>query len=603
MLFLSKALASFVGGIEQPATGDWTMLPSQAGAALGGALQSADRLPDPSTMLSQAAWKSAASLMASSVAGVVLRLWDWASGRESPACTVRYRTQLEPGACLALALAPALAVSWCSWATGASAEDARPRQATVKTPAAQPRPPVAASGFYSALSSHSPRDCYSSRTRTAAAASRDSQWPRHFRSQLDSTQVIHSSSGLFRRSEIQRFQGSLELSLSKMITLIPFLGLAVQIVLASYPHQLNSRGPPAGPSIASLFSVPAGQKLTYPAGIQKSPQPRPAWVQAYKKAKAAGKIPSIPKSTVVDGVAVYPSSFHGKPCNFGSTLCNATSDIRTVPAGTAGISFDDGPANATPSLLKFLRLNNQKATHFLIGSQILPQLASFRALDQAHEHLAVHTFTHSMTTSLTDEEILGELGWTMQIIHDFSVKKHIPHYWRPPYGDVDERVRAIAHHVFNLRTVTWNLDPRDWCLADWVPNGSACKPGSGPQNLEQLKGALSSFAHQPKKNGLLVLEHETHARTEKAFEIPPVPTNWEGSLINTYHLLYNYLIYLHPSSTPPISSHPPVNHDTIHRKDLADCLPSPDWSNLNPPRFITSRRISICSDALLVDPP
>ncbi|MBW0578390.1 hypothetical protein O181_118105 [Austropuccinia psidii MF-1] len=43
-------------------------------------------------------------------------------------------------------------------------------------------------------------------------------------------------------------------------------------------------------------------------------------------------------------------------------------------------------------------------------------------------------------------------------------------------------------------------------------------------------------------------------------------------------------MFLNPSSNPPISSHPPVKHETFDSKQLADRLLSPDWSNLNPPR-------------------
>lgn len=60
-------------------------------------------------------------------------------------------------------------------------------------------------------------------------------------------------------------------------------------------------------------------------------------------------------------------------------------------------------------------------------------------------------------TTLTNEEVLGELGWTMQLIHN-STGGRIPKYWRPPYGDSDNRVRAIAKEVFGLTTVIWNQE-------------------------------------------------------------------------------------------------------------------------------------------------
>ena len=45
----------------------------------------------------------------------------------------------------------------------------------------------------------------------------------------------------------------------------------------------------------------------------------------------------------------------------------------------------------------------------------------------------------------------------MQLIHN-STGGRVPRYWRPPYGDSDMRVRAIALEVFGLETVIWNAE-------------------------------------------------------------------------------------------------------------------------------------------------
>jgi len=58
-------------------------------------------------------------------------------------------------------------------------------------------------------------------------------------------------------------------------------------------------------------------------------------------------------------------------------------------------------------------------------------------------------------TSQTNEGVLAEIGWTMQIISDLNGGR-LPRYWRPPFGDVDNRVRTIAKQVFGLETVPWN---------------------------------------------------------------------------------------------------------------------------------------------------
>lgn len=36
-----------------------------------------------------------------------------------------------------------------------------------------------------------------------------------------------------------------------------------------------------------------------------------------------------------------------------------------------------------------------------------------------------------------------------------------PTCWRPPYGDVDDRIRAIAKGL-GLRAVLWQYDSNDW---------------------------------------------------------------------------------------------------------------------------------------------
>ena len=69
----------------------------------------------------------------------------------------------------------------------------------------------------------------------------------------------------------------------------------------------------------------------------------------------------------------------------------------------------------------------------------------------AHQ-LAVHTWSHPEMTTLTNEEIIAEFGWTKKIIKD--VTGVTPTFWRPPFGDVDNRVRAIAT-AMGLKTSLW----------------------------------------------------------------------------------------------------------------------------------------------------
>jgi hypothetical protein len=163
-----------------------------------------------------------------------------------------------------------------------------------------------------------------------------------------------------------------------------------------------------------------------------------------------------------------------------------------------GISFDDGPSDGTANLLKFLSTNTtQKVTHFLIGSNILYAGDQFTQMYNMSHDIAVHTWSHPYMTTQTSLQVVGELGWTMQLIHN-STGGRVPRFWRPPYGDTDARVSAIAKEVFGLTTIVWNQDTADWTLTVSPPYTTAAKIQS------QMQGWLTG----PKSPGLIILEHE-----------------------------------------------------------------------------------------------
>jgi chitin deacetylase len=107
----------------------------------------------------------------------------------------------------------------------------------------------------------------------------------------------------------------------------------------------------------------------------------------------------------------------------------------------------------------------------------------------------MHTWTHRYMSSLDNQALVADFGWAMQIIHD-STGGRVPRYWRPPYGDADNRVRAIAKEIFGLTTVVWNQDSQDWTMA------------SGGTTLPAIQQAFTGWLNGPRSPGLIVLEHE-----------------------------------------------------------------------------------------------
>ncbi|KAE8221881.1 hypothetical protein CF326_g8478 [Tilletia indica] len=245
---------------------------------------------------------------------------------------------------------------------------------------------------------------------------------------------------------------------------------------------------------------------------------KPEWKAALDAAVQAGKIPNIPVSSSPDGgTPTYPSGTDmSKVCSWSTNQCQGPNDIFQAPDGVVGINFDDGPTQATPRLNQFLIQNNISATRFVIGGQIAGMTETFQdILKDPNQQLAVHTYTHHQMTTLSNEVVVAELGWTMQIIYDLS--GFMPSMWRGPYGDVDNRIRAIAEELFGLRHVSWDKDANDYCFGQ-NPTTSAC-PGETPGGtIESITSYIDAALAGPKSPGVLMLEHELSDTTVGFFE-------------------------------------------------------------------------------------
>ena len=135
----------------------------------------------------------------------------------------------------------------------------------------------------------------------------------------------------------------------------------------------------------------------------------------------------------------------------------------TVPAGQKliALTFDDGPRRSTTSkLLDGLAQRGVKATFFLIGLNLEGNEDLVLRMDQEGHQIGIHSYNHKMLTGLSAADFYAEVGALREELSDLL--GHDGFVLRPPYGKVDENVRALA----GAPIILWSIDPEDWADTD-----------------------------------------------------------------------------------------------------------------------------------------
>jgi len=116
--------------------------------------------------------------------------------------------------------------------------------------------------------------------------------------------------------------------------------------------------------------------------------------------------------------------------------------------------------------------------------------------------IGVHTWSHTPLTTQSNEQIIAELGWSKKVIKD--ILGVTPNTFRPPYGDIDDRVRVIAA-AMGLKPVIWTrMSPMStFDTGDFNINGGTVSVSQVISNFNQILGNASSLP-----SGFIVLEHD-----------------------------------------------------------------------------------------------
>ncbi|ORX51258.1 chitin deacetylase [Hesseltinella vesiculosa] len=302
--------------------------------------------------------------------------------------------------------------------------------------------------------------------------------------------------------------------------------------LPSFPKPPVTSSYPTGPyNVSTPLSHATLNLSTYPKPWAPATTNHPEVQSAYD-AIDWSKVPNAPihKDKPNGDISFSGYNSDSDPfCWWSDTNClkpkvdYLPEDVSYCPTvGDWGLSYDDGPFNyaddpvlnnySEPQLYNFLaNQNNQKATLFYIGSNVATYpAAAQRALNDGHV-LCVHTWSHPQMTTQTNKQVVAELYWTLRAIKEATGVT--PKCWRPPFGDVDDRVRSIAYQM-GMVTMIWDEDSNDWDM-----------PGEGGGKLpwDTVMGYFKDWVEARKngtdnESGHIVLEHELNNATVKMTE-------------------------------------------------------------------------------------
>ncbi|KAG0297841.1 chitin deacetylase, partial [Dissophora globulifera] len=190
-------------------------------------------------------------------------------------------------------------------------------------------------------------------------------------------------------------------------------------------------------------------------------------------------------------------------CHWTCDGCSADDITACAAPNTWGLTFDDGPSTATPTLLNYLKTQKLSATFFLIGSNVIQYPDTVKREIAEGHHLASHTWSHHALTTLTNEQIVAEMKWTEKAVLAATGLKL--KYMRPPYGDINNRVRYVLKKMGYI--------PVDWTGDEFDTNDWQIPTMSEATVIATFGKSLDAYAATNKTKGFYCLEHDLSTLT------------------------------------------------------------------------------------------
>jgi peptidoglycan/xylan/chitin deacetylase (PgdA/CDA1 family) len=175
------------------------------------------------------------------------------------------------------------------------------------------------------------------------------------------------------------------------------------------------------------------------------------------------------------------------------------------------ITFDDGPtSDATPIVLDILKINNIKATFFVIGKNIENNEKLIRQIYDEGHTIGNHSFSHSyFFDSYPPYKLIKDINQTNEIVEKITGEKI--KYFRPPFGVTNPMLNK-ALKKFKFSIIGWSIRPFDGIKneTDKIIKRATknIKPGDivlFHDNYQLIETVLNEFITFTKNNGFKIV--------------------------------------------------------------------------------------------------
>lgn len=177
----------------------------------------------------------------------------------------------------------------------------------------------------------------------------------------------------------------------------------------------------------------------------------------------------------------------------GSSQAEEPSPIPPQVTGRklVALTFDDGPSPVqTPRLLEILAAKKVRATFFVLGNMVQKAPEVLKSEAASGHEVGSHTMTHANLKKSSVESIKWEVAAMNETFRNILGVE--PKLLRPPYGNINDNVRAYTGQPLIL----WTVDPEDWKYKDAATVRS--------------KAVAGAF------DGAVILLHDIHSTTVDA---------------------------------------------------------------------------------------